>query len=69
MGQLDWPAFIRELGKVGPVRVVANLPFSVATPLLRRLLDLRELLAEWSIMLQREVARRISAIFAPAVAR
>jgi 16S rRNA (adenine1518-N6/adenine1519-N6)-dimethyltransferase len=44
-----------------PVRVVANLPYSAATPLLRRLLDLRHRLADWSVMLQREVAARIVA--------
>lgn len=44
-----------------PVRLVANLPYSAATPLLRRLLDLRGELADWSVMLQREVAERISA--------
>lgn len=44
-----------------PVRVVANLPYSVATPILRRLLDLRDVLADWSIMIQRELADRIVA--------
>jgi 16S rRNA (adenine1518-N6/adenine1519-N6)-dimethyltransferase len=44
-----------------PVRVVANLPYSAATPLLRRLLDLRESLASWSVMIQKEVARRLVA--------
>ena len=59
--QLDWQALIRERALDGPVRLVANLPFSVATPLLRSLLDLREELVDWSIMLQREVARRLTA--------
>jgi 16S rRNA (adenine1518-N6/adenine1519-N6)-dimethyltransferase len=45
----------------GPVHVVANLPYSAATPLLRRLLDLRDVLADWSVMVQRELARRIEA--------
>ncbi len=44
-----------------PVRLVANLPYSVATPLLRRMLDLRGLLADWSVMIQREVADRLVA--------
>jgi 16S rRNA (adenine1518-N6/adenine1519-N6)-dimethyltransferase len=42
-----------------PVRLVANLPYSAATPLLRRLLDLRDELADWSVMIQKEVADRI----------
>jgi 16S rRNA (adenine1518-N6/adenine1519-N6)-dimethyltransferase len=48
-------------GAAGPVRLVANLPYSVATPLLRRLIDLRDRLADWSVMLQSELASRIVA--------
>ncbi len=44
-----------------PVRVVGNLPYAAASPLLRRLLDQRERLASWSVMVQREVARRLLA--------
>jgi 16S rRNA (adenine1518-N6/adenine1519-N6)-dimethyltransferase len=47
---------------LGPrVRVVANLPYSISAPALRRLLDLRTRLADWSVMLQREVAARLLA--------
>jgi 16S rRNA (adenine1518-N6/adenine1519-N6)-dimethyltransferase len=45
----------------GRTRLVANLPYSVASPLLRRLLDLRGELIDWSVMLQREVALRVLA--------
>jgi 16S rRNA (adenine1518-N6/adenine1519-N6)-dimethyltransferase len=44
-----------------PVRLVANLPYSISGPALRRLLDLREVLVDWSVMLQREVADRLLA--------
>jgi 16S rRNA (adenine1518-N6/adenine1519-N6)-dimethyltransferase len=44
-----------------PRRVVANLPYVVSSPLLRRLLDLRELLAGWAVMIQREVGERLLA--------
>ena len=44
-----------------PVRVVANLPYSITGPLLRRLLDLRDVVADWSVMVQREVADRLCA--------
>ncbi|MBW2542732.1 MAG: ribosomal RNA small subunit methyltransferase A [Deltaproteobacteria bacterium] len=44
-----------------PVRLVSNLPYHVSAPLLRRLLDLRGLLIDWSVMLQREVAARLLA--------
>ena len=43
------------------MRVVANLPYSIAAPLLRRLLDLRGALAGWAVMIQREVALRLLA--------
>ena len=43
------------------VRVVANLPYSAATPLLRRLLDASELLLDWSVMVQRELGERLLA--------
>jgi 16S rRNA (adenine1518-N6/adenine1519-N6)-dimethyltransferase len=48
-------------GEPAPRRVVANLPYVVSSPLLRRLLDLRDLLASWSVMLQKEVAVRLLA--------
>jgi len=44
-----------------PRRLVANLPYSVSSPLLRRILDQGPRLAGWSVMIQREVARRLSA--------
>jgi 16S rRNA (adenine1518-N6/adenine1519-N6)-dimethyltransferase len=45
----------------GPVRIVGNLPYAVASPLLRRLLDWRERLVSWSVMVQKEVAARLLA--------
>jgi len=45
----------------GPVRLVANLPYRVSAPLLRRCLDLRDQLTDWSVMLQAEVATRLLA--------
>lgn len=57
---VDLRGLIHDLGK-RPVHVVANLPYSVASPLLRRLLDLRHELVDWSVMLQRELAVRLVA--------
>ncbi len=48
-------------GCAPPVRLVGNLPYSISGPVLRRLLDLREALVDWSVMLQREVAGRLLA--------
>jgi 16S rRNA (adenine1518-N6/adenine1519-N6)-dimethyltransferase len=45
----------------GLVRVVGNLPYAAASPLLRRLLALRERLESWSVMVQKEVAGRLLA--------
>lgn len=68
---LDWDALVDEASASatapastpgrGAVRVVANLPYSAATPLLRRWLDLRHRLADWSVMVQREMAARLTA--------
>ncbi|MEE3330565.1 MAG: 16S rRNA (adenine(1518)-N(6)/adenine(1519)-N(6))-dimethyltransferase RsmA [Myxococcota bacterium] len=41
--------------------LVANLPYSSATPLLREMLDHREVFRDWSVMVQREVAARLVA--------
>jgi len=44
-----------------PVRLVSNLPYHVSAPLLRRCLDFRNQLRDWSVMLQSEVATRLLA--------
>lgn len=62
--EADFGAIVAELRErpgVERVRLIANLPYSVASPLLRKLLDLREELEDWSIMLQREMAERLVA--------
>lgn len=56
--EVDWPALVRE---TGAARVVGNLPYSIASPLLRRLLELRGALRDWSVMIQRDVAERLLA--------
>jgi 16S rRNA (adenine1518-N6/adenine1519-N6)-dimethyltransferase len=46
----------------GPtVRVVGNLPYSVASPTILRLLRRDDRFADWTLMVQREVAERILA--------
>ncbi|MBW2498231.1 MAG: ribosomal RNA small subunit methyltransferase A [Deltaproteobacteria bacterium] len=57
--EIDWRGWLDEIQ--GPVRVIANLPYSVATPLMRRMLDLRDRLEDWSVMIQSEVAERLVA--------
>jgi 16S rRNA (adenine1518-N6/adenine1519-N6)-dimethyltransferase len=41
-------------------RLVGNLPYYVSSPLLRRILDLRDQVSDAHVMLQDEVARRIA---------
>src|SRR4030095_3407100 len=55
---IDWPALVRERAAT---RVVANLPYAISAPLLRSFLDLRGLLCDWSVMIQRDVADRLLA--------
>lgn len=44
-----------------PLRIIANLPYSISSPFLFRLLDHHELI-DWAVvMLQKEVARRLMA--------
>ena len=42
-------------------RVVVNLPYNIATPILQRLIEQRHCLTELVVMLQREVVERITA--------
>lgn len=44
-----------------PTAMVANLPYSVATPLLLRTIELLPSLASWTVMVQREIADRLRA--------
>jgi 16S rRNA (adenine1518-N6/adenine1519-N6)-dimethyltransferase len=43
----------------GPMKVVANLPYQISTPLLFRFLESREVFSALTLMLQKEVADRI----------
>lgn len=61
--RLDLPALLRELGSA-PVRVVGNLPYNISSPILFGLLaahDDGRLIADATVMLQREVADRLAA--------
>ena len=45
----------------GRLKVVANLPYNISTPVIFRLLENREAVAHLTLMLQQEVAQRINA--------
>jgi 16S rRNA (adenine1518-N6/adenine1519-N6)-dimethyltransferase len=50
-----------DLGRLEPTKLVANLPYSVATPLVVESLDRLPTLRHWCVMVQREVAGRFFA--------
>jgi 16S rRNA (adenine1518-N6/adenine1519-N6)-dimethyltransferase len=54
--KLDLTAF-----EPAPTAMVANLPYSVATPLILRTIELLPSLASWTVMVQREIADRLRA--------
>jgi 16S rRNA (adenine1518-N6/adenine1519-N6)-dimethyltransferase len=45
----------------GPVKVVANLPYYISTPIITRLIEARGNISAMVLMLQKEVAQRITA--------
>ncbi len=55
----DYRQTARELG--GPLRIVANLPYHISSPLLLHLLDQGDAIADMTLMFQKEVAERIAA--------
>ena len=50
-----------DLGRLEPTKLVANLPYSVATPLVVESLDRLPTVRDWCVMVQREVADRFFA--------
>ena len=57
--ELALPDFLREQGVDRPVKVVANLPYYITTPLIMRLFESGIPLNSVTVMVQEEVARRM----------
>jgi len=53
--------FCAAIAPAASARVVANLPYNIATAVLQRLIDQRSCISEMTLMLQREVVDRITA--------
>jgi 16S rRNA (adenine1518-N6/adenine1519-N6)-dimethyltransferase len=53
--------FCAAIAPAPSARVVANLPYNIATAVLQRLIDQRSCISEMTLMLQREVVDRITA--------
>jgi 16S rRNA (adenine1518-N6/adenine1519-N6)-dimethyltransferase len=51
-----------DLGRLGPTKLVANLPYNVATPVIVESLDGLPTVGLWCVMVQREVADRFFAV-------
>ena len=56
---VDFKGLAQDAGE--RLKVVANLPYNIATPVIIRLLENRAAVAHLTLMLQREVAQRINA--------
>ncbi len=62
--ELQWGDALRiDLSALAPAptRVVSNLPYSIATPLILRTIEQLPSLRRWTVMVQREIAERLSA--------
>ena len=57
--RLDYAQLAKEAGQ--PLRVLGNLPYNIATPLIFHLLEQTEAVVDLHFMLQKEVAERLAA--------
>lgn len=57
--RLNFNQFLEKEGQ--PIKVVANLPYQISTPLLFRFIESKEVFATFTLTLQKEVAERMVA--------
>ena len=57
----DDVALLRDIGWQGPIRVIANLPYNIATALILRWLERPQEFAGLTVLIQKEVAERLTA--------
>ena len=57
--RLNFNQFLEKEGQ--PIKVVANLPYQISTPLLFRFIESKEVFATFTLTLQKEVAERMAA--------
>jgi len=57
--KVDFDQFLKKEGH--PIKVVANLPYQISTPLLFRFIESKDVFSTFTLMLQREVAERMAA--------
>src|ERR687892_361434 len=62
--ELVWADALRvDLGTIepAPVKVVSNLPYSIATPLILKTIEELPSVGSWTLLVQREIAQRLRA--------
>lgn len=59
--KLDWQTLSPYLLSGGPIRVVANLPYYITSPILRRLLSSGMAFESITVLVQKELAERMAA--------
>jgi 16S rRNA (adenine1518-N6/adenine1519-N6)-dimethyltransferase len=59
--RIDLRSLAAQMDKVGKLRVVGNLPYFISSPILFRLLEYSDLISDVTLMLQQEMAERITA--------
>ncbi len=57
--KMDLPSFVRQRNNNKPVKVVANLPYYITTPIVMGLLEQHAPIGSMTIMVQKEVADRM----------
>jgi 16S rRNA (adenine1518-N6/adenine1519-N6)-dimethyltransferase len=57
---IDFKEVARRAG-IAPLRVAGNIPYSISTPLLFRILDERATISDATLLMQKEVAERVTA--------
>ena len=57
--KVDFDQFLKKEGH--PIKVVANLPYQISTPLLFHFIESKDVFSTFTLMLQREVAERMAA--------
>jgi 16S rRNA (adenine1518-N6/adenine1519-N6)-dimethyltransferase len=57
--KVNFDQFLKKEGR--PIKVVANLPYQISTPLLFRFIESKNVFSTFTLMLQREVAERLAA--------
>ncbi len=58
---VDYAKLISLTGNAAKIKLVANLPYNISTPILQRLISQRHLFSVLVLMFQREVVNRITA--------